>query len=271
MRSRYWWIAGLAVVLCLAMPGAAFAKKGSVQLNSIGGHYDVAKGANLKIAGRLQGKPNAADWSVHAPVVLQRKVRGTWTDMIVVRTDSRGKFTFRLTKPHAGDYRIQYPGCSHYFAGAKCFDIRGGTCSTGVGRTVKLAPVLSVQNLSVARWTVGLKAAQERMESVGTVGLLPLTFDVVTGQSPESMGGFNLNYRVFGSTPGGGFVPLYAFPSPLSFNGHTIISLGALMPGWWTTAFPVERYTAYQVEATWAGNRFTTPGTATATLSGPDN
>ena len=265
MRSRYAWLTVLAVVLCLVMPGAAFAKKGSVQVNSVSGHYKVAKGANLKIVGRLRGAPQAADWSVHAPVVLQRKVKGVWKNLVVLRMDSRGNFTFRLTKPHAGDYRVLYPGCSHYNAGSKCFDICGGTCSTKVAATVKLPALLSIPRAAVIYAPDALSAEQRRVLT-DRIDLQAIVFNVVTGQSPEAMTGFNLTYRVLASVSGDNYVPIYTFPSPLTFTNGGIL-LSQIVPRH-DSSSPPNYYRSYKVEVSWGGNGFTAPGSASAIVNG---
>ena len=184
--------------------------------------------------------------------------------MIVLRTDSRGKFTFRLTKPHAGDYRIQYPGCSHYFAGAKCFDIRGGTCSTGVTAAAKLPPLLSMRAGMI--FETSALSAEQRRALTADAGLRAIVFSVFTGQSPEAMTGFNLTYRVFASVSGDNYVPIYAFPSALSLtNGG--ITLGQIVPRY-VSSIPSNHYQSYKVEVSWAGNRFTAPGSASAIVNG---
>jgi hypothetical protein len=243
------------------MPGVALAR-GSVRFSSVKRSYTVSKGADLRVSGAVSSGRAVVDWSVHRPLIVQRLVRSSWKDLLVVTLGSNGKFAFTLPKPHSGDYRVLYPGCPHFAETAKCFDVHGGTSKTGVGSSAKLDPMLSLVGLHV---TYGFTGSGSGRSVQGMSPLLvPLVVSVVTSQSPEAMAGYYLRYHVLASITGATYTPVFEFPSAVSFSGGHTLQLGAVVPS--RDASNVW-FSAYKVVATWGGNRFTVPATVEATTT----
>lgn len=264
MRTRYALLAALVLALCVALPGTALAKS-RVSFSGVHGVYHVGSGHNLTVTGRIHTAAKAKpDWSMHAPIVIQRLYRGRWKDVVVVRIASRGGISARLRKPHPGDYRILYPGCNHYRSRHFHFDVRHGTHRTGLGYPVKLAPFLSVRNVSSMFLDATPKS--QRTRSLTALSAQPVTFSVNTSQSPEAMTGYRLTFDVFASVTGVTYTPVYTSPSKLGFMGKQLTSLVATVPVYDPASD--DFYNFYKVRATWVGNRFTYPGSAEATTSG---
>lgn len=264
MRAKYAWPVVLVAALCFAAPNIALAKS-KVSFSSIKRVYSIANGHNLTIRGHMGTKRGNPDWSMHAPVVVQWRVRGSWRDVRVSRLSSRGNYRFTLVKPHAGDYRVLYPGCSHYLSNNVRFDVRRGTRRTTLGHPAKLPPLLSVRNLSSVFFVSGESSRSSR--SVTSLGRWPITFSVNTSQSPEAMTGYRLSYRVSASITGATYTPVYTFPSAVTFGGKQSISLVAVVPPYNYSAD--EYYNFYKVHVTWSGNRFTNSGSADAITEEP--
>lgn len=264
MRTRYALLAVLVAALCVAVPSTALAKA-KVSFSDVRGVYHVASGHNLTVTGRIHTSAKIKpDWSMHAPVVIQRSYHGAWKDVVVVRIASRGGFSATLRKPHSGEYRILYPGCNHCQPKHFHFDVRHGTRSTGLGYPIKLAPYLSIRNVSSMFF--GSTPKSQRTRSLAMIAAQPVTFSVNTSQSPEAMTGYRLTFNVSASVTGVTYTPVYTSPSKLGFMGKQLVSLVATVP----VFDPVsdDWYNYYKVRATWVGNGFTYPGSAEATTGG---
>lgn len=254
----------LVIALCVAMPGAALAK-GNVSFSSIKGKYTVASRANLTVTAWLHVKSSTADLSMHAPVVVQRKVGGKWRDILVVRPGSHGRFKFTLVRPHAGDYRVVYPGCRHYRPRAVHFDVSHGTSTTPLRSSVKLLPLLSVRDVSSMFFISSAKTDRRSLALIRP--LWPVSFDIETSQSPEAMTGSNLTFRVSASITGATYTPVYSFPSGFGFGGKSSVYLTAAAPIF--DPVSTDFYNYYRVDAVWNGNRFTRSGSASGIASMP--
>jgi hypothetical protein len=264
-KTRLWIAVALVAILCVALPSAALAKgKGSVSFNNIKGSYKVASGKSVTITGRVHGAPPAIKWSWHAPVIVQKKVKGVYKDVLVLALDGRGNFKFTLASPPRGDYRVYYPGCKHFRAGSKHFDIRKGTDDAVFGPSVKLDPMLSIRDMGVGFWNTSGGVTTRKLQ--GSYIPSALIFSVNTSQSPEVMIDPKLNYTVYASISGATYTPIYVFPSPLSFNGKTNITIMGVLPAVMLPANVLPFYNYIKVEATWGGNRYTAPGAANGVI-----
>jgi hypothetical protein len=64
------------------------------------------------------------------------------------------------------------------------------------------------------------------------------------------------------SSTGATYTPIYTFPSPLSFNGKTNITLTSIIPA----GMEFQTFNYIRVVASWGGNRYTYPGVASNTI-----
>jgi hypothetical protein len=266
MKRRAWIVLALAAITCLAMTATAMAIS-PVTVTGPRSHYDVPSGRSLTIAGTVAAS-YLPDWSNQAPVIVQLWTGKVWKDLFVLRMSSAGAYKFTLTKPHDGTYRVQYPGCRHFYPGVKAFTVDGGTAATVAGSVKKLYPYLTITN---AGWTVPRGTA--KAASSGPLALMPtqvaLQFDLGSAQSYDAMCSFNIRYRVYASFTGATYTPtpVYISPSLMGFNSSRA-RLIAAVPLWAPGETPDmdNWYRYFRIEATWAGNRYTNFGEAVSVV-----
>jgi hypothetical protein len=99
-RAAAIWVASLAVGASLGFAAAGSAGVSRVKYEPRA--FDASKNEvsveTLELLGTLTSKHNLTGCSAGVPVKLQRREHGAWVQIGKTRTDSAGKFSFRIVK-----------------------------------------------------------------------------------------------------------------------------------------------------------------------------